>query len=68
MKRKADSIRRIAARVLLGAEAMSVEARIQLFEDVAVILPKAESEEALHLAFVLRESQKQQSDFLAKLQ
>jgi hypothetical protein len=66
MKKRASFLR-LARRVLAGAETLTVPARIELFEDVALILPPVESQIARDAAFTLREGEKQQQDFLALL-
>jgi hypothetical protein len=67
MSPKAEAMRRVASRVLAGAPALTVEERIQLFEDVAHLLPKEEAQSALDVAFALRQAASQQQDFLSLL-
>ena len=67
MKKLAAARLRIAQIALAGAQSLPVEARIQLFEDVATILPREQRDRALLSAFSLRESLKHQHDFLDTL-
>lgn len=65
---KKEALLRIARRALVGVEEMPIEARIQLLQDVAHILPKEEAQSARDAAFHLKHSLEMQKDFLDRLQ
>jgi hypothetical protein len=64
---KRQAYLRLARRAVIDAEGLSTEERIQLFEDVALLLPKDEAQAAKDTAFGLRTAQKLQADFLGIL-
>lgn len=65
--KKREALLRLARRAVIGAADLPIETRIQLFEDVALILPRDEAQVARDTAFTLREAIRQQQDFLSIL-
>jgi hypothetical protein len=61
---KDQALLRLARRALKDSELLSLEDRAQLFEDVALILPREEARVAKDTALAIRRSIRMQQDFL----